>query len=186
MRFLPIVLVCAFTASARADFGIGASVGTEDATILFPIRLSSVIVEPSLGYYDRDIEPRAVSAEGRSIGVGVFGLSTAGDNLSIYYGARLADLSDESSSALLDPFTALPVGQTRTEVDGYLVAPTVGFQYAISRVVIGAEIGWEYRDVDQEGSTTITNGGVTLPLSTTRSSTVARGTHATIVFRYFF
>jgi hypothetical protein len=174
MRLTIVLLLCAFTAPAVADVGVGAVVGSEDA-ILFPIRLSSVIIEPYLGLREADVGN--TSTEGHTIGVGLFGLSMRGDNVSIYYGARVADISDESSGTTIDPITGLPIAQTRADIDGYRIAPTVGFQYAISRVAIGAEIGWAYEEVDQ----TVSFGAVS-----TERNTVGKGTHANVVFRFYF
>jgi hypothetical protein len=175
MRFVVVVVsACAFTAPAVADVGVGAVVGNEEA-ILIPIRLSSVIIEPYLGYREADVGP--TSTEGQTVGVGVFGSSMRGDNVSIYYGARLADINDESSSTLVDPITGLPIAQSRSDIDGYRIAPTVGFQYTISRVAIGAEIGWAYEEVDQS----VSFGG-----PSTERTTEAEGTFANVVFRFFF
>jgi hypothetical protein len=175
MRFLLVLFVCAFAAPAHADVGVGAAVGSADETILFPIRLSSMIIEPYFGY--RDGDSGNTSTEAQTIGVGVFGSSTRGDNVSIYYGARLADVSQETSSTFTDPFTGLVIAQPRVEIDGYRVAPTFGFQYAISRVAIGAEIGWAYEEVDQTSDP---------PLSGISRTIITRGTRASVVFRFFF
>ena len=174
MRFLVVLLICAFTAPARADLGVGAAVGTADETILFPIRLSSVIIEPYFGY--REAEVANASSDALTVGVGVFGLSMRGNDVSIYYGARLADVSGESSSTAVDPITGLVLAQQRADIDGYRIAPTVGFQYTISRVAVGAEIGWAYEEVDQS----VSFGGIS-----TERTTVAKGTHANVVFRFF-
>jgi hypothetical protein len=175
MRFLLVLALCAFTAPARADVGVGAAVGNADETILFPIRLASVIIEPYLGYRESDIAN--ASMEGYTLGVGVFGLSMRGDNVSIYYGARLADVSQETSTTLIDPITGLSIASAQVETDGYRVVPTVGFQYTISRVAIGAEIGWAYEELDQ--STSVLFGG-------SDRTAVSKGTHANVVFRFFF
>jgi hypothetical protein len=173
MRFIVVVSMCAFTAPAVADVGVGAAAGSEDRTILFPIRLSSVIIEPYLGYREDEAELNSVasSTERLDIGVGVFGLAMRGDNLSIYYGARLADVSEESST------TVDEIEQSRVDIDGYRIAPTVGFQYTISRVTVGAEIGWAYEEFDQ---TRVFFG------SPDELTIVSKGTHANVVFRFFF
>ena len=179
MRFLVVILLWALTVPVRADVGIGAVVGNEDESILFPIRLSSVIIEPYFGYRESDVEFQPnTSAEHLEIGVGVFGLSMRGENVSIYYGARLADVSQETSTTLVDPITGLPITALRAEIDGYRIAPTVGFQYTISRVAVGAEIGWAYEEVDQ---TVGSFAGI--PAERT---TVSKGTQANVVFRFFF
>lgn len=179
MRFTVIVSVCAFTAPVVADVGVGAAAGSDDRAILFPIRLSSVIIEPYLGYRESDVELESVtsSAERLEVGVGIFGLSMRRDNLSIYYGARLADISDESSITVVQPLTGLLIEQYRVDIDGYRIAPTVGFQYTISRVAVGAEIGWSYEEADQSD---VSFGDLT------ERTIVSKGTHANVVFRFFF
>ncbi|HSC14882.1 MAG TPA: hypothetical protein VLI71_07175 [Gammaproteobacteria bacterium] len=57
------------------------------------------------------------------------------------------------------------------------VGAAVGFQYTISRVAVGAEIGWAYEEVDQ----TLSVGAIS-----TERATVAEGTHANVAFRFFF
>jgi hypothetical protein len=175
MRFTVVVLLCASTAPAVADVGVGAVVGNEDEAILFPIGLSSLIIEPYLGY--READQINASTEAQTVGLGVFGVSMRGDNLSIYYGARLADVSGESSSTTVDPITGLSIVQTRVDIDGFRVSPTVGFQYTISRVAFGAEIGWAYEEIDQ----TLSFGA-----TSTERPLVSRGTQANVVFRFFF
>lgn len=182
MRFLVVLLAWAFTAPARADVGVGAAVGNEDETILFPIRLSSVIIEPYLGYRESDGKFRrnTSSAESLEVGVGVFGLLMRGDNLSIYYGARLADIRGEEFIQINEPNT---FPETQTDIDGYRVTPTVGLQYTISRVTIGAEIGLIYEEIDSRSTTIRRLSGAT---SRMEDTVVSKGTHANVVFRFFF
>jgi hypothetical protein len=203
VRVRLVAILCVCSPTALADIGIGAVVGDEDAAILVPIRFSSILVEPHLGYHSSDIEgptTSPTSTDGYSVGVGLFGYRSAGENLTIHYGARLADFSEESSQN--QNFNGTPLAKLETELDGYSVTPSVGFHYSIGRMMVGAEIGWQYSEADWKSSYTIfvpsgiSSGsvpvtgvfavGTALPGGTTESSTVSRGTVASIVFRYFF
>jgi hypothetical protein len=176
-----VILAWVFTAPARADVGIGAALGSDDETILVPIRLSSLIVEPYFGFREIEFDGGASTAseDTLEVGVGIFGLSTRGENLSIYYGARLAGISEDGSSRG-GPNT---FPRTQTDVDGYRVTPAVGFQYTISRVMIGAEMGWTYEETDLTSVTTSNNSFTPLRFE---STTVSQGIHANVVFRFFF
>jgi hypothetical protein len=182
MRFLAVLLAWAFSTSAHADVGVGAAVGNEDETILFPIRLTSMLIEPYLGYRESDVEfERNIStAERLEVGVGVFGLLMRGENLSMYYGARLADISAEEFVQINEPNT---FPETQTDIDGYRVTPTIGFQYTVSRVMIGAEIGLTYEEIDTTSTTIRRFSGVT---TRSEQTLVSKGTHANVVFRFFF
>jgi hypothetical protein len=196
------VFLCACAPHAFADIGIGVSTGDSDAAILVPIRFSSILLEPQFGYSSSDFEsPRSApeSTDGYSVGIGLFGHRRVGENLSIHYGGRLADFSEKSTSDILDFTTGMTLGESETSLDGYSVTPSVGFHYTISRIMIGAEIGWEYSEADWETSYEI--WGLTGPVSNAavapfffaaafsaanEASTVSRSTVASLVFRYFF
>ena len=179
---LVVVLLWAFTAPARADVGIGAAVGSDDETILIPIRLSSLIIEPYFGFREIDSEAglSTSSTDTLEVGVGIFGLSTRGENLSIYYGARLAGISEKESYDSNRPNT---FPETQSDIDGYRVTPAVGFQYTISRVMIGAEIGWTYEKTDL---TSVSTSLSSFFPDRFESTSVSQGAHANVVFRFFF
>jgi hypothetical protein len=184
MRLLVVgVLISAWvvTAPARADVGIGAALGSDDETILIPIRLSSLIIEPYFGFSEIELEAgvSTSSEDTLEVGVGIFGLSVRGENVSIYYGARLAGITgDESFRGGPNTFP-----RSQANIDGYRVTPAAGFQYTISRVMIGAEIGWTYEETDV---TTVTTSNSSFTPDRFEVTTVSQGTHANVVFRFFF
>lgn len=181
MRLFLVALLCVLGTTARAEFGIGGLVGADDASIVFPIRLSSVMLEPYLGYSNGDQTVNSTSSEMQSIGLGIFGLKSSDNDISIYYGARLTDLSVDRSSVVINNQTGLPAGRSFTTTDGYAITPTVGFQYDLGRMAVSAEIGWEYREIDEKIRQVGSFGAVT-----SSNTNVSRSTRAAIAIRHFF
>ncbi len=172
-----------------AELGIGASVKSSDSSIYLPITVSPKFrIEPYLRYTDLDTESSSIStisSESLAIGVGLFRLIKPAENISIYYGGRVAYLSDETT---FRPFAVPvpPIGfiqpvqfESRSELDGYSIFPAAGFEYHFSEhLSIGVEVGWEYSKLD--GTTSITGS----PIEGTKIE--RNNTRANVILRFFF
>lgn len=184
MRAIVLGCVSLLAASAaQADVGIGASIRSDDAAVYVPVMAEKLMVEPYVSY-SREKDDIGPDSETTTIGVGVFGVAAPADNFSIYFGGRLARLNDEVVTPLTDFITGVSVGVTRSETEGYAIAPTLGFQYhVIERFTVGAEVGVEYSDVDLE-RVVEPLGQPSLPsLTLNRKSTE---TKARVILRFFF
>jgi len=179
MRLVAISVLLSLAPLAHADFGVGGSVGADRSSILFPIELRSLMLEPYVGYSNSDSSVNSVDTEERLVGMGVFGLAHRSDDVSFYFGARFAAFEGEITSG--NSTWASPA--SRMKSDGQLVTPTFGIQYTLNQVSFGAELGWEYKEVDWNTVTETDFGPGFIEYSRTETS---RTTQASIVFRYFF
>ena len=76
------------------------------------------------------------------IGVGFFGITQIKDDFNFLYGARVgyvkADFEFKSSFQ-----------DEKTELDGYSLSPTIGFEYYITEnISLGGDISFHYEDLD--------------------------------------
>lgn len=181
--------LCSGSALA-ADFGVGVSARSNDGILYAPIDISnSLRLEPSVRYgrTSRDEDGvYAVDQETREleIGFGVFGLKQIGEAVRFYYGARLAYVANESDDFYFAPSTD---SRRQTELDGYRIGPTVGFEYLFGqRFSVGGEASYSFVDLDGKTVQTTT----TIFGSTTRTEAdIARessGSQTRLIFRYMF
>jgi hypothetical protein len=181
--------------SALADVGVGASVSANDASIYVPVTAKRFMFEPYFRAADRESEtstpatvrpPGTSSIEARLLGVGIFRLVQPAERVTFYYGGRLGYLEEKLRSTSLvistTPSQLAPPFHS-SEVDGYSIAPTIGFQYHfMERLSIGAELGWEHAELDGVavddplvGTTITLHGDIT-----------ADDTRSNIILRFFF
>jgi len=181
---------------AVADFGIGASMKSNEGGVYFPISLTQrFLLEPYLQYSDREFEVSVAGSPGSgsessftnlSIGAGLFGTSELGDALDLYYGARLAYRRQESSSiALL--ISPVPVTQSlpasTSDLDGFAIAPTLGFQYFLTdRISLGAEARWEFSELSGSSINTSPSGAEIRIKETNRQN----DTRTDVLLRFYF
>lgn len=149
MKRILALACCACTVPTwAADVGIGVSVKSNDSTIYVPIDFDKTFrLEPffthsklkssSWGYAD--------NAEMVHVGAGFFGLKSLGESVSLYYGGRLSYLHLDADS------NYAPTPYQDADGDGYRVAPTFGFEYALNKyLAIGGEAGWFHEDISSD------------------------------------
>jgi len=177
--FLVLIFIILPFAAQSADFGFGASFKSNESTIYFPIKIDQkFLLEPYVRYTDRDSVSiagiQSISTKDLVLGFGTFWTSQPMDSASLYIGARVAYVQSEQVTR-----TQLGIPTTFTQdMDGYLIAPTVGFEYfVIERISIGGEIAYEYSNID---------GDTTSTFSTTSTEQKFSGTRTNILFRYYF
>jgi hypothetical protein len=195
-RLIGLACVLAATFAAEADVGVGVSGNGHDTTVYVPITPGRLMLEPYFRFADSDssevglrwnpelpIPTNSVSeSDSYSIGMGIFGLLEPAERVTIYYGGRLARIKRNASSAsLLAPANFAP---STVDADGYSIAPTVGIQYQpIERFSVGAEIGWDYSEVED---VSMSSGPAALPRGTTTRTITTKDSRADIVLRFFF
>jgi hypothetical protein len=144
--------------ATAADFGIGLSVKSNDATIFMPIDVSQRFrIEPSLNYSQNEIENANQSAKVTSLNfnVGLFGLVPTDHSVQLYYGARVGYARTETETNVF----VLPIASQKEKSEGYRVAPIIGFEYLFNpHLSLGGEVGWVYSDLDEiKSNSTTTN-----------------------------
>ena len=196
-RVLACICVLSFPLLAAADFGIGASFQSDQAGVHVPIRITErILLEPFIRHSNLESEvssedttfpPGTTSIEGLDVGTGLFGSFDVAPNMSFYIGARAAYVYEkfESDSLIISsiPLQGLQPPRQKSELDGFTIAPGLGFQYfIIDRVSLGAEVSWEYTDVSGFVNTIDTSG------NQTRLDTESRrtGTRTDVVLRFYF
>jgi len=185
-----VVLICllAVNTSSAADFGFGASFKSNESTIYVPVHIGKhFMVEPFFRYEDRDSQNfgAEISSKDSIIGVGLFAVLKPLEKASVYLGARAAYVDQEQSITtpifgVIQPNPGSSL-QRKTKQDGYSIAPTLGFEYwIIEHLTIGAEVAWEYVDLD--GSYTSNFA----PSSSTSVDSKSNGTRTNIILRFYF
>jgi len=178
--FLALIFAILPFAAQSADFGFGVSFKSNESTIYFPIRIDQkFMLEPYVRYADRDSVSTAgiqsISTKDLALGFGAFWKSQPIDSASLYIGARAAYVQSEritTSQLGISPATFTQ------DMDGYLIAPTVGFEYfVIERISIGGEIAYEYSNIDGDTTGTFTSTSTEQKFS---------GTRTNILLRYYF
>jgi len=195
-----LAIICTLVAtSANAEVGIGVSAKTDSATVYIPITVKRFMIEPYVRATERESESATSSGtifpvtstsvsdlEAYAVGVGVFRLVPLAERFTLYYGARLASIDEESKSYTVSGTTPPPAEpQQLSTAEGHSLMPTLGFHYNIvERLSIGAEIGVERADVDTETISRSTTTGLITATST--SQITATDTRANVILRFFF
>jgi hypothetical protein len=195
-RTLLIAFMAACSGQAfAADFGIGLSVQSDDAWIYAPIDITPRFrIEPSIRFFNGESESQTQSpdfsstvtttvtseAETRELGIGLFGLTSVGESVRVYYGARAAYIDSESKLRIVSRFMAFEdVEEEAASADGYRISPTLGFEYLINdRFSIGGEAEWFYQDVESELSRTTLNSAT--------AESKSNGTDTRLIVRFRF
>ena len=163
---LLVQTICAddLSTTSHKVVGVGASFKSNEGFIYIPVHLTkNFMLEPFLRYEDaqRDFDGSKSSRESYSIGAGFFGVFTLTEKAQVYIGVRVAYVNESSRQPIATlvlsdgPFPVPPVVETstsKTDQDGYSIAPTLGFEYSLfDRLSIGGEVAWEITKL--EGST---------------------------------
>jgi hypothetical protein len=158
-----VLLMVSSFAGRAAEFGLGVALNGGDAQIFMPINIGEQWrVEPSLLYSRVEASDSDFVADQYIAGLGAFRLWRASEQVRVLPGVRLLYVNRSQKAG---------VGiDSRQSEEGYGIAPTLGFEYAvIPSLVVGAEVALEYVDLeltDSFGSseivTTQTKTAVTL------------------------
>lgn len=192
---LALLAICSSPVLA-ADFGVGVSVQSNDAWIYAPIDITPGLrIEPSIRFLDSESESQTQSSsfglpittsfksasDQRELAVGVFGKSSLGESVRLYYGARVAYLDNETKLRIVTSFgTVEDVSEEESSLDGYRISPTLGFEYLINEhFSIGGEAEWFYQDLDSDISQTDTEVAGTAELK-------SNGTATRLIVRFTF
>ena len=146
---IALALTLAMSSSAFADVGIGVSIQSEDSRVYVPIDITeSFRIEPLVRYYkneesEGDSEYKTKYSE---IGAGFFGKSGLTENLDFLYGVRVAYTKEKRVYQYANFDRDLDL-----ELDGYAIAPTIGFEYFVmEKFSIGGEVALAYTKMDGE------------------------------------
>jgi len=148
--------------AAAADYGVGATHNGEGDTVLVPIRMESLVVEPEVSYARFKSTITANGASGTStstsygLATGVYARRALGASFEGYFGGR----------AGIEKFRSSADSGLRQRVDTWFVAPTAGLQHYFSKQFsIALDVGLVYeRDKNKLASgaveQTLTTRGV--------------------------
>lgn len=149
-KILAMGLLGGFALQAQAQdvtFGLGVGVESGDSTIYAPIDFGEAWrLEPSLRYLrtKASAESSWVRQEQYEFGVGAFKLVPLHESVRLYLGGRVSYLDGE-----LKQGSRFGGTDAVTKLDGYRIAPTVGFEYSINKYFsIGGEAEWFYLSTD--------------------------------------
>lgn len=131
--------------------GISHSNNTDETTIFVPVALGNqgLWMEPFLSYHDTEFDTSGgtFDQERWTLGVGLFQDMNVTEQTRFYGGARLAYLEQEVDGG--------PAG-TASDLDGWQLAPTVGFGYApVDNILLGAEAFVAFTDVEDDAAADI-------------------------------
>jgi hypothetical protein len=176
--------------AAKADVGLGLSIKNDETTAYVPITAGRFMFEPYLRVSDDTNTAPNVSFTGvgdltesavRAIGVGIFRSVEPAEQVTFYYGARLAYTEAELIREPI-PSDSRFGSRGSFEMDGQVIAPTLGFEYRfIERLSIGAEISVDHSEQEAVSVTYLGTRPLTLRTETNRNDT-----RADVIVRFFF
>lgn len=170
--------LCIFAAAAALsgsamceEVGFGVSFFQDSGTLFVPVAVTPTFrVEPYLGFYRNSAtstQPYARSNSSYVFGTGAFTTKRVAENIQLYGGSRVAYVRRRQTYSEAQQGFSI-------QTSGYLVAPTVGFEYFLQRnISIGAEAGFSYmrtsghdsyvaNEADTKESTTSTTTAMTI------------------------
>jgi hypothetical protein len=132
------------------EVGIGVSFFQDSGMVFVPISVTQNFrVEPYAGFYktsrssDSPMQSSSNSSSNSVLGTGLFATGRVLENVQLYGGGRVAYVRRKQSYA--SSSSSYPSQDTTTSTSGYLVAPTMGFEYfLLKNISIGAEVGISY------------------------------------------
>ena len=190
-----VCLALCSTGAFAAEYGIGVSARSDDATIYLPIDINETYrIEPSVRYasselsqtFDLTDDLREQDSDTLEVGIGVFRLAKLAESARIYFGVRAAYLDVEST--LVDTTTIFPgldvTIRSETSQDGYRIGPAIGFEYLFGKhFSVGGEASYTFVDLDGESTATTSSG--TRP-SRTDFEQKGSSTSTRLIVRYRF
>ncbi|MCI0508074.1 MAG: hypothetical protein L0Z73_18495 [Gammaproteobacteria bacterium] len=168
-----LLVFCVTSAAYGEQFGIGVQLNTGNA-IYLPVKITDTLrIEPYFDATEQDIQQSGLTsgAESYLFGAGIFKAQRKSDNLTLYYGVRLAYVRQEFYFS-----SSTSVGSD--EQDGYQIEPALGFEYFIlDSVSVGGEAGYFYQKL--EGTSVDSSGTYDMERKFT-------GTNTNFLLRYYF
>jgi hypothetical protein len=177
--FMSAIAALGFAAqsASAADFGVGVLFWGEDRTLLFPIRMGSLIVEPEI-FYTRSKQDSTTTPPGTTstftsdqygVATGIYARRDLGPLFETYFGGRLG-----VSKGKLEQST--PTTTITQDVDSWFVAPTAGLQHFFSKQFsIALDVGLVYERSDQKTSQPTTEQSGKATELDTRTRVILRG-----------
>jgi predicted porin len=125
--------------SASADAGLGAAFesGSNDTgtTIMVPIRLKGMLIEPQLAYVDQKAQGSTFKVT--QPGIGLYLTKEVGPQFEMYYGGILGYSQIKQNNGVT------PESKSTT----FVIQPTIGVQHYFSKqFAIGVDAGIQYQD----------------------------------------
>jgi len=132
------------------EVGIGVSFLDNSGTVFLPISVTpSFRVEPYVGFFrssnsgDTSTESTSSSSSNATLGAGLFAMGRAADNVQLYGGSRVGYVRRKQTYSYSS--TVSPSSDRVQKTSGFLVAPTIGFEYFLQKnISIGAEVAIAY------------------------------------------
>jgi len=188
--YVAVGLALCSTSVLAADFGLGVSAKSDDGVVYLPIDISkSFRIEPNARYahddssYEEYGREQERDLEVLELGIGVFGLKQVTEAARFYFGARLAYVESKEFSY---GGTAHNTVRSNTELDGYRIGPTVGFEYSFGQhFSVGGEASYSFLDLEGKSASRFNSSGfVTNQLEDIEQK--SQGTQTRLIFRYMF
>jgi len=143
-----IALALLVPPASAADWGVGVAHFGQGNTVLIPIRMESLIVEPEI-YYSRSKQdftsiPSGINGNGTisqyGLATGIYGRSELGPSFESYVGARAG-----VSKGKFDQTSG--ISTFNQKYHSWFVAPTAGLQYYFAKQFsIALDVGLVYAD----------------------------------------
>jgi len=134
-------LACQIPLASAADYGVGVFHNGQGSTVVAPIRLESLTVEPEVTLHRASGGGQTSNVT--TLGTGIYVRKELGSLFESYLGGRVGYTSAKTPSS--------PVTETRT----YSLTPTFGVQHFFSKQFsIGLDVGLRYSNSSQKSLTT--------------------------------
>ncbi len=170
-----------------AEFKGGLGIGIEDTSfqIYVPMSLDKIVIEPNFVWFERDSDENSPTTINESnfmrfeLGLGLFHRVAVTTDTFFYYGGRMGYIEEESKFGFGSTFSSV----SDEKLDGYFIAPTIGFEYFLaSNVSLGANVAWHYAKLEGSNVTNLSPGGVTKEEITERE----KDTRTSAILRFYF
>jgi hypothetical protein len=172
------------------DVGLGVSINSFDTAVYLPIRFAKgLILEPFISYNSGNIKSKPIEygysnsfeSSRLDIGMGLFKAQDIIEKVNVYYGLRLSYIKAKSD----DYYNGYVTSSTNTDVSGYKIAPTLGFNYSLTPdFLVGLEAEWFYSYADGKEKRYYENPENYIEVSDTEYKD--QGTNTRVFVRYFF
>ena len=192
---LPFTILPAF-----AEVGIGVSFKSNDASLYIPWQITPAIrLEGELRQVSQETEQRGVTTiasttqntvytsdnDATEIGTGLFWTNSLQNNITLLLGLRLNYVESESSN--YQTVSSTISVSSKSDLDGFEWAPTLGLEYSITdKIKVAAEVNYFKQDLDGKGRSVQTGGFSGTVTNNADLEASANGTNTRLILRYFF
>lgn len=161
-KYLVVGFFTAFTPFQvfAGDVGLGVSINSFDTAVYLPIRFTQGLsLEPFIRYNSGKEKNEPVEygysyndeSSSLDIGMGLFKAQDVSEKVNVYYGVRFSytKTKNEYSYYYKSEYNYYDNPSFKTDISGYTVAPTLGFNYSLTPdFLVGLEAEWYYSDID--------------------------------------